>query len=354
MNIYRKIGKISIMGNYALKDNAVNGQTIKTKQLTEELIRRFGDVQTIDTSANKLGLVLSIPFLCMKALIKSKNVVILPAENGLRLISPLLVMENFIFKRALHYVVIGGWLPEFLKDYGYLLKCLRRFTGVYVETKMMKEALENLGLTNVYILPNFKNLRVLKNSEIKYMDSTPHRLCTFSRVSKEKGIEDAVNAVKAINDLYGKIVFELDIYGQVDENQKRWFASILDKFPPYIRYCGIVPYDLSTEILKNYYALLFPTYYDGEGFAGTLIDAMSAGVPVIASDWKYNAEIIADNFTGLIVPSKDVNSLINALDWIYTNQKEWNLYKKNCVIEAEKYTPEKAVVQLIEQLLQNC
>ncbi len=38
------------------------------------------------------------------------------------------------------------------------------------------------------------------------------------------------------------------------------------------------------------------------GFAGTLIDAMAAGVPVIASNWKYNPEIVIENVTGRIYP----------------------------------------------------
>jgi glycosyltransferase involved in cell wall biosynthesis len=49
-----------------------------------------------------------------------------------------------------------------------------------------------------------------------------------------------------------------------------------------------------TKVLRDYFALLFPIYYIGEGFAGTAIDAFSAGVPVIASDWKYNSEVIKE------------------------------------------------------------
>lgn len=40
----------------------------------------------------------------------------------------------------------------------------------------------------------------------------PLRLCTFSRVMKEKGIEDAVNAVEAVNEYFGRLVYTLDIW----------------------------------------------------------------------------------------------------------------------------------------------
>ena len=73
----------------------------------------------------------------------------------------------------------------------------------------------------------------------------------------------------------------------MDSVQTEWFNELKSTFPSYIKYGGLVPFDKSVEVLKNYFALLFPTYYEGEGFAGTLLDAMAAGVPVVASDWRY-------------------------------------------------------------------
>lgn len=96
----------------------------------------------------------------------------------------------------------------------------------------------------------------------------PLKLCTFSRVMKEKGIETAVSAVKAINDKLGKTAFLLDIYGQVEPSQELWFSGLQRKFPGYISYKGMVEFDKSVTVLRNYTALLFPTYYAGEGLQG--------------------------------------------------------------------------------------
>lgn len=40
-----------------------------------------------------------------------------------------------------------------------------------------------------------------------------------------------------------------------------------------VEYKGLVPYDQSTKYLKQYFALIFPTFFSGEGFPGTIIDA---------------------------------------------------------------------------------
>ena len=166
---------------------------------------------------------------------------------------------------------------------------------------------------------------------------------------KEKGIDDAVEAVKYINDKYGRTCYALDIYGQVDSNQTEWFNEIKKSFPDYIKYCGTVEFDKSTEVLKNYYALLFPTYYAGEGFAGTLIDAFSAGVPVIASDWKYNAEIVNKD-VGFVYHSRDKQSLIDILLTLLKNSSQINERKKNCLKEAKKYEIKNSIKILIEKI----
>ena len=163
---------------------------------------------------------------------------------------------------------------------------------------------------------------------------------------KEKGIEDAVNAVNKINKLENRRVFILDIYGQIDKNQEEWFEKLQSRFPDFIRYGGLIPYDKSTDVLKNYFALLFPTYYEGEGFAGTLIDAMAAGVPVIASDWKYNKEIVEDGKTGIIMHNSLEKELLNILQ----EKEQWMRMKKLCVLEAKKYLPSVALQPLIENL----
>lgn len=173
------------------------------------------------------------------------------------------------------------------------------------------------------------------------------RVCTFSRVMKEKGIGDAITAVCSVNSILGFNAFRLDVYGKVDGDQVEWFDSLIRNVPGYINYKGLVPYDETTKIIKNYFALLFPTYYDGEGFAGTLIDALAAGVPVIASDWKYNSELVVDKVTGIIFETRNTDDLIKKLLWVYEHQIVWNNMKEQCLHRAFDYIPKKALVPLL-------
>lgn len=345
--------RIAVIGHFAFGKECLDGQTVKTKIVTDELCKQLGneDVLKFDTAGGK-SILLKAPFQCLKALKTAKNVIIFPAHNGVRVYVPLLSFFRKFFKnRKLHYVVIGGWLPEFLQKRKRLAKQLKRFDGIYVETNTMKNALEKQGFTNIFVMPNCKDVKILKPEELVYPTGEPYKLCTFSRVMKEKGIEDAVNAVKEINEKEGRTVYTLDIYGQVDLSQTQWFENLQTTFPNYIEYKGVVDYDKSVEVLKNYFALLFPTRFYTEGIPGTIIDAYAAGIPVIASKWESYSDIIDEGTTGLGYETNNVADLIKRLKNVVYNAKCISGLKLNCLEKSRYYLPCSIVKILIEKLI---
>lgn len=346
-----KTAKVGICGHFGGEDLFSDGQTIKTKILYEELCMVLGDkeVKKVDTynwKNNPLKLIMKSMFL----IFKTKNVIVLPGSNGIKIFVPLYSLINILFKRKLHYVVIGGWLPEMLKRNNTVLKHLLNYEGIYVETNSMVELLKKSGLNNVFYMPNFKRLNIIDNNEIMKSEKFPLSMCTFSRVMQEKGIEDAILAVKSINNKYKQVIYTLDIYGQVDKAYEEKFKNLASDFPDYINYKGIVDYKESVNVLKNYFALLFPTYYPGEGLAGTIIDAFSAGLPVIATDWNYNSEIIKNQYTGLVYDNKDHGKLEEILEKIMKEPHLIDNMRLNCLKESKSYSPEIVVKQFIKYL----
>lgn len=343
--------KVGICGHFGENKNLLNGQTIKTKILTEELKNMLGEkaVITVDTYGWKHSPV-KLLIKCYLLIKKCENIVILPAQNGVRVFVPLFLALNKIFNRKLHYVVIGGWLPNLLAKNDKLKERLKKFDGIYVETHSMVKALQKLGLENIKYLPNFKRLDILQDDELIYATDEPYKLCTFSRVTKEKGIEDAINAVKNINNNLGRIVYTLDIYGQVDDNYRARFEELKKAFPNYISYKGKVNYKDSVKVLKNYFALLFPTYHKTEGIPGTIIDAYAAGLPVLASRWDSANEIIEHGLTGFIYDYEKRTRLEDLLINIAKTPDNINKMKKNCLKRARQYTPEKVVGDFITYL----
>lgn len=343
--------RVSVFGHFGEGENLLNGQTIKTKIVTEELQNQLGldQVLKIDTHGGWKTL-LKAPFQVFKALKNSANVLIFPAHNGLRVYAPLLFFERCFFKnRKIHYVVIGGWLPEFLHRRKGLSRTLKNFDGIYVETNTMKSALEEQGFKNVYVMPNCKKLTILSENELVYPSETPYRLCTFSRVMREKGIETAINVIKKVNDKLGYVAYLLDIYGQVDAKQTEWFEDLKKQFSEGVRYCGCVDANQSVEILQNYFALLFPTHFYTEGIPGTIIDAYAAGIPVISAKWESYSDVIDEGITGVGYDFDNVEQFEKILLRVEQNSKTMLDMKENCIRKAKDFIPESAIQIMTEK-----
>lgn len=340
--------KIGVIGSFCFGRQTYGGQSLKTKNLTVALEEVIGkeDIHCVDTRGWKKH-----PFSLIKNIFRAvkncESIIILPADRGVKLIPRLTLWCNKRAKANIYYSVIGGWLPQMLESDKRLLKTLKHIDGIWVETHAMKAAMDNQGFSNVTVVPNFKDIMPLKEDELVYQSQEPYTLCTFSRVLKEKGIEDAIDAVKLANDRLGRAAYALNIYGQVDEGYIEAFEAIKASFPEFITYQGTVPGDQSINTVKNCYMLLFPTYFYGEGFPGTLIDAFSAGVPVLASDWAYNTEIVENNVTGVICNANDVEDLCDKLVYCYNNKETINRMKSACLISADKYSKKNVINQIM-------
>lgn len=341
--------KVILLGHFAFGKNEINGQTIKTKIISQALVDQLGasEVGLADTHG-RWRFLMRLPLSIFKVLKNGQNIVMMPAYKGIHLITPLLVCLNVFFHRHLHYVVIGGWLPDYARRFPLLRACLKRFNGIYVETSSMQKELDAQEFKNVYVMPNCKSLTIVPKEQLQHGQPAPYKLCTFSRVIKEKGIEDAVKAVNECNTRLGKTNFTLDIYGQIE--QKEWFDSLMRNQSETIRYKGIIPFNETTDVLKDYFALLFPTYYKGEAFAGTLIDALAAGIPTIASDWHSNPDLVIEGETGILFPTHDIDALIHILIEMSNHPERLLNMKEKCIIHAEKYKPENVIQVLIQKL----
>ena len=61
----------------------------------------------------------------------------------------------------------------------------------------------------------------------------------------------------------------------------------------------------------------FPTFYEAETFGIVLIEAMSFGLPVVATRWRGIPEIVDDERTGFLVDPHDAASVANRLEELH-------------------------------------
>lgn len=331
--------KICVCGSFGFGKTNLNGQTIKTKIVTEYYREVYGEGEVLAIDTQGLRNFILVPLKLFFMFLKCKNIIILPAHNSLRLLSPLCRLFQGFSGKKTHYFVIGGWLPHYLPKHHIVFWGIKAFLGIYVETNTMKDSLEQLGLKNVMVLPNCKKLDIETNAE-NTVSYPPLKLCTFSRINRMKGIGDAVTVVDEINKELGDVKVTLDIYGRVDDGEHEWFEGLQDHLPQGISYKGTIEYDKSVSTLRNYHALLFPTKYFTEGIPGTIIDAYAAGLPVIASKWESCGDVVENQITGFVYEFENNQALKNTIIDILENPNKLFAMKNECLKTAIEYLPE--------------
>lgn len=343
--------KVGICGYFGLGKEFVSGQTDKTKAVYNAIAKVIGEenIAVLDSCGwqkNPLKLVYG----CRKLLAECENVIMMPARKGFKVFPRVFEFLNKSFGRKLHYVVVGGWLPDRLENNPTLIPSIKKLDCVYVELEQMRDKLHSLGITNAVYMPNFRKTNALRSDELIYSTCEPYRLCTFSRILREKGIEEAMEAVRFVNNTLGRTVYTLDIYGTVEPVYQNRFNELAESFEPYISYKGFVDTNDSTSELKSCFALLFPTFCEGEGFAGTIIDAFAAGVPVIATDWHYNSSIIRHLVDGIIYDSSKPELLGKILLELHEKPDSVNSMKVNCLERVCYFEPDEASMPLLREL----
>lgn len=212
------------------------------------------------------------------------------------------------------YFVIGGVLHDLVSSGRFNLKVYKRLKHIYVENNDMKDTLHSLGLSNVLYLSNMRE--VGRFGEIKTMNKTSHaaesqlKLVFVSRVHPEKGIGLLIDAIKELNYMGYTEQLSLSIYGEIPEFYKERFNSLIEGIPnvSYLGYLNLSEKE-GYENLASYDLLVFPTWWRGEGMPGIIIDSFIAGVPVMASDWRYNSSLIQEGYNGYLVKAKSLESL---------------------------------------------
>ena len=341
----------AVIGHFGGDKEFFDGQTVKTKYVFDELVRLYGanEIVAIDTYRIKRNPLKAL-MACSRAVRGCRNIIMLPAQNGVKVFLPLFRLLNIFKKRRLHYCVIGGWLRNVLEGRPFLTSCARKLHMIYVETPQMKGALQELGIRNTTVMKNFKRLTPVDADKLDFSPDKPLRVCTFSRVIYEKGIEDAINAVESINNEFGRTVYSLAIYGPVGDEYKERFMSLKRDFPPYIRYMGTVEPSMSVETLKDCFALLFPTRFYSEGIPGTVIDALFAGVPIISARWESYGSVLDEGMTSLGYDMFDVKAFEKLLRDAALNPERLIAMRKNCLEAAKEYIPETAMRVLTREL----
>ncbi|EGQ9111193.1 glycosyltransferase [Vibrio alginolyticus] len=330
------MSKVLMIGSFTGVNGQLGGQITKSKFFFDLLKRTnfFTKVRKVDCSASKVKVLASL----LMYIPVSDRVFIGLGRNGMPTLGLLSLVWCKIFRKNVSYLVIGGWLGEILKNKPFLRWAYSNFDGILVETISLKNQLNELGLNNITVFSNYRDSGDYIPIEKKNINfDNPIKTIYFSRVNSDKGIYRAIDAVQKYNKKFPGSIY-LDVYGPLEGIEEEHIKSDM------VTYKGVVDGTKVNvyELLECYDCMLFPTKHEGEGFPGVVVESFISGVPVIASDWKYNSEIISNGVNGLIFSLHDKDGLYRSICQLFSDEKYYNNLRKIAILSGEKFKVEEA------------
>ena len=344
--------RVGIIGRTADGKEMFDGQTVSTRLWRDELNKccKDAEVFVVDTYDYKRRII-PIMLKWIQCLCCCSHLVVMLSGNGLTFFLPWLYYANKFLGKRIYHRVIGGELDAYVKQHPKSVKYLNSCEVNWVQSKKMIEKLRAVNVNNGQFMENFRNITPVSEKQLPRTYAEPFLFCTFSRVSKAKGIDLAIRAIQQVNKEAQRTIAKLDIYGPIEESFKEEFQELLKEYADCASYKGSIPSEQAVGVLKDYFCHLFPTTWKGEGFPGTLIDCYNAGLPTIASTWAYNEEFIEEGKTGYLYdweqPELLKSCIIKAIAEVEKNYE----MRKNCLAEAGKYSPSAAMRKVMDSFL---
>ena len=130
------------------------------------------------------------------------------------------------------------------------------------------------------------------------------------RLSYGKGLFDLIKAIEILKKS-NKLEYPLYLVGKGElENKLRKYIHSKD-LETEVHMIGYVPNDDLPSIYQKAVAFVFPSYY--EGMPTVTLEAMSSGLPVIATDIMAHKEIITNHKNGLLIPPRSPKRIAEAI-----------------------------------------
>ncbi|WP_417608030.1 glycosyltransferase family 4 protein [Owenweeksia hongkongensis] len=342
--------KILVLGYFGYETNQLDGQTVKTrnifsllKEYIENIDLYFFDTQVFQSS--KLNLILMF-----RKIYKVDTLVYIPAHNNLRFFFPFIYILCRIKNIDIIYVVVGGWLSDFIKDKWILKTFLKRIKVILPQTEALTHNLRQMyGYENVCTLHNFRITDFKPTTPVKRTEPII-RLVFMARVCKMKGIETILELAKKLEKQWGdKSEVIIDFFGTIKSDEEDFFFQKLTETST-ANYRGILQPNEIHDRLSEYDVLLLPTRYFTEGLPGSILDAYIAGIPVVVSEWKYAREFVDDGESGLIAEWGNEMDFINKTMDLMDNDELLLKLKFGAHKKSLQYSAQKAATILTEYL----
>jgi len=244
-----------------------------------------------------------------------------------------------------------GKIPNILEKKSiyskFLIKVMSMYDRIWVLDNKSYKVLQDFSELNgkVEVIPN--TIDCPDNCDT--FPSSFKKVVFVASVVPTKGI---LELVKAISN--SECDFSLKVAGNASELMKNRIKEIASKKygGKWLEILGPLENSKAKELIKKSDILALPTYYQGEAFPISILEAMSFGKMVVSTNRAAIPDMLKinnDKFCGVIVKEKDEISLQNGLEFCYNNPEQANLMCRKAYEKVKNNYTNKVVFNLYSE-----
>lgn len=219
-------------------------------------------------------------------------------------------------------------LADAVAQGGLLARCVAWLGGrcpdAVVMTEFNRRDPAACGIRNIHVVPHTLEDQYRENEVDR--GGSEIRLLAMGHLCEDKGTPTLIRAVAALRKDFPELVLELageplapysheQLAGHIDR------AVIRD----HVRLLGIVSGEAKRRTFGRADLFVFPSVAPYESFGLVMVEAMMWGLPVVASDWRGNADVLADSAGSMTFhPPDSSQALEDCLRLLLSNRDEWS------------------------------
>jgi glycosyltransferase involved in cell wall biosynthesis len=286
------------------------GRPVSFMTLLSELDRIGTPYAVVDSNAYnhipKVGRPLSALWVMANAkrLAVSENISFHGAGPGISRISSRLLRYTQQHGTRLSVRVFGGAFKKYYttaspREKQRIEYVLRNVHAAFFQIQEQVEFFKSLNPHTYWFPTN----RKAQPPSVRRSSDYARRFVFVGQIRPEKGVREVIELGERLGPSY-----QIDVFGPMMNGMT---SSDFDG--KQAKYRGVLSPDRVATTLADYDALLLPTDYAGEGYPGVIIEALSVGVPSIASRHAGIPEIFVDGESGFLVTPRSVDDLVSAV-----------------------------------------
>ena len=262
-----------------------------------------------------------------------------------------------LFRKKVILHLRGGYFREFYNKANRIMKyviqkTLQRIDRMIVLGYSLKRLFDGLiPEAKLSVVPNGIDMAF---DNISQEESDKHRFTVLflSNLVQTKGFWDVLHSIQNVAKHHSDVKYIFAGAWLNDNDKADCEKHIKEKdIGDYTEFTGVVEGKGKLNVLHSADVFVFPTYYPMEGHPWVIVEAMAAGLPVIATDQGAITESVVDGVNGYIVDKKSPQKIAEKVKLLIQNAElRIQMGKESKRLHDKNFTEKKMVERLINAI----